>query len=214
MSTIEQATKELHKAFNMLNKEFFGGSLPMVALTIQTKGKRLALGWFSVEKIWTGEGIEMHELNISAETLNRPYEEIMRTLLHEMVHLYCAVQERPIKDTSRGGTFHNKNFKEAAEKHGFFYDEPADARYGWAFPKLTPETIKLINNGFKFQINKAAFKIARLEPDSSSKKTNSFKWVCPNCEAKVRSTKEEVKLVCGDCSDFEDGLIVNFELEG
>lgn len=212
--TISAATHELHKLFNCLNKHFFAGELPMVALTIQTRGKRLAYGWFTVGKVWTADNVEMHEINIAAETLDRSYEEIVRTLLHEMVHLHCS--EKGIKDTSRNGTFHNKKFKEECEKHGMFYDEPADKKYGWAFPRLSWETIKLVNNKFHFQINKEVFVLARSSEtgsDGEEKKSNSYKWVCPECQAKVRSTKPEVKIVCGECSDFESLKIVQFQLE-
>lgn len=37
-------------------------------------------------------------------------------MLHEMVHLYC--REHGIKEVSRGGSYHNKRFKEIAEAHG------------------------------------------------------------------------------------------------
>lgn len=213
MSNIQNAVTALHKAYNYLNKALFAGELPPVALTIQTRGKRLANGWFTYDPIWQDkkQKIQMHEINISAESLNRPYQEIMRTLLHEMVHLYC--HQNGIKETSRNGTFHNKRFKDECEKHGLYYDEPADKKYGWAFPKLTPDTVILIEG---FDIDRKSFLIARVDetPSKATKKANSFKWVCPSCEDTVRSTKADVKLVCGNCSDFESGGdVVSFELE-
>lgn len=207
-ATIQTATDELHKAFDAFNHALFNSALPQVALTIQTKGKRNFHGWFTVDPIWSVEkGGMMHEINISAESLNRPFLAVMETLLHEMIHLYCTV--KGIQDTSRGNTFHNKHFKAASEAHGFYYDAPADKRYGWAYSKLKPETVQLISS---FGLDVSAFKISRQELPPSEKKTNSYKWECPECGCKVRSTKKEVKLICGECSDFDEMEIIKLKL--
>lgn len=210
-ATIETATTELHRAFDKMNTHFFEGKLPQCAITIQTKGKRLAYGWYTFGEIWQGEGFSMHEINISAESLNRPYMEVMKTLLHEMIHHYCFVNG--IKDTSRGGTFHNKQFKKASEEHGFYYDEPADKKYGWTFSKLKNESMTAIENFGIDASNLAIGRNGEAGDGSEGKTANSFKWVCPNCEAKLRSTKREVNPVCGECSDFDNGNIVKFEME-
>lgn len=55
------------------------------------------------------------------------FEQVAETLLHEMVHLYNL--QIGVQDTSRGGTYHNKKYKEAAEKHGLTVEK--DAKYGW-----------------------------------------------------------------------------------
>ena len=59
--------KELHKAFDCLNKEFYKGELPEVIITIQSKGKRNALGWLTVGKVWDDGTQSKHEINKSAE---------------------------------------------------------------------------------------------------------------------------------------------------
>ena len=43
-----------------------------------------------------------YEINICAEHLARPFEQVAETLLHEMVHLYNL--QIGVQDTSRGGT--------------------------------------------------------------------------------------------------------------
>lgn len=133
----------------------------------------------------------------------------MDTLLHEMIHLYCA--QNGIKDTSRGGTYHNKKFRNECLKRGFYFsDDKPDKKYGWAFPKITEETKELCRS---FNINEEAFKIARLKPgeeqsqeegeekgESRSRK-KSFKWVCPGCTLIIRSTKESINVMCADCKE-------------
>lgn len=76
-----------------------------------------------------------YEINICAEHLARPFEQVAETLLHEMVHLYNL--QIGVQDTSRGGTYHNKKYKEAAEKHGLTVEK--DAKYGWTKTSLNDE---------------------------------------------------------------------------
>lgn len=189
---------ELHKAFNCLNKEFYNNSLPQVIITIQSKGKRDALGWFTVGKVWDDGTQDMHEINISAEYADRDFMDIMRTLHHEMIHLFCA--ENNIKDTSRGGSYHNKNFKAVSENHGFYYpDDAFDKKYGWTFSQLTDETKEKIES---FDIDKSVFSLKRADMsennDGTKKKSNIIKWQCP-CGNIIRSSKEGLNIICGDC---------------
>lgn len=191
--------KELHKAFDCLNKEFYNNSLPQVIITIQSKGKRNSLGWFTTGKVWEDGKQEKHEINISAEYANRDFMEIMKTLHHEMIHLYCAVNN--IKDTSRGGSYHNNNFKRVSEEHGFYYKENAfDKRAGWTFSSLTDESIDRINS---FGLNKEVFSLKRYDFSASGeqkekKKSNIIKWQC-GCGQIVRSSKDGLNIICGDC---------------
>jgi predicted SprT family Zn-dependent metalloprotease len=195
---IEAAITELHRVFYHLNNALFEGKLITPAIVIESKGKRSAYGWCSVEKIWAdAEGEHAtYELGIASEYLNRPYIEVMQTLLHEMIHVYCAMNE--IKDTSRGYTYHNKNFKKQAELHGmeYLHDKP-DSKIGFSAITLKPATRAIIEN---LELDAEAFKVARKNFDGTNekKKSNSYKYECLCCGQSVRATKE-VKLVCGEC---------------
>ena len=68
-----------------------------------------------------------HEINIGAGTLSRPIEEVAATLLHEMVHYYNHV--KGVQDCSRGNTYHNRKFRDAATAHGLIVDH--HEKYGW-----------------------------------------------------------------------------------
>ena len=73
-----------------------------------------AYGHVTVAKAWQrADGGQRHELNIGAGTLDRPIENVTATVLHEMVHLYNL--QTGVQDTSRGGAYHNKKFRDAAE---------------------------------------------------------------------------------------------------
>lgn len=210
--TISQITDELHKAYNLLNERFFDKKLPIVALTIQAAGNRsLSMGWCTQEPIWSDKegNIKMYEINISAEFLRMPFIETMDTLMHEMVHLYNLVNG--IKDTSRSGTYHNKSFKDSAIKHGFeFTHDKPDKKYGFSFVSLSEETKKVI---LDLPINQELFRIARKAADVVSEENTeeateikeikerkkTFRWICTECDQVIRSTKPDIKVICGRC---------------
>lgn len=195
-NAIKNATDELHKAYDLFNSALFEDKLPPIALTIQSRGKHLTMGWFTALG-WTDSlnTIQMHEINISAESLNLQVYETMKSLLHCMVQLYCHVNE--IDFASRNNTYFNKDFKVAAESHGFWYDQPKCKKYGWANALLTDETKRLIDS---FDLDHDAFTIARSVPEEKKKKSNSFKWYCPHeeCKLNFRSTKKGLNVLCMD----------------
>lgn len=81
----------LETVFDKLNAIYFEGKLPRPVITVQTTPK--AYGHCSTKKIWKAENEGMYEINLGAEFINRPKENTCATLLHEMVHLFCAENE-------------------------------------------------------------------------------------------------------------------------
>ena len=89
----------LNKMFDMLNAEFFEGTLSRPTITIQSTPR--AYGHFSLrDDTWTSATGDSHEINIGAGTLARPIEEVAATLLHEMVHYFNY--KNGVQDCSRG----------------------------------------------------------------------------------------------------------------
>ena len=39
------------------------------------------------------------------------------------------------------------------------------------------------------------------ETNAAAAKPSSFKWVCPSCDLIVRSSKQEINVICGDCNE-------------
>lgn len=200
---------ELHRAFKMFNENLFEGKLPEPAILIQSRGnKKLTLGWCSVQKIWKNEKTEeeKYEINLVAEGLNRGIYPVMTTLLHEMVHLYNLVNG--IKDVSRGNTYHNMKFKNTAEAHGLII-EHAD-KIGWSVSKLQGTTMNLIDS---YEFDEAVFSLGRRDLDSEGdekpkkKKSSSRKYYCPECGISIRASKD-VNILCGDCTNIEEGKLV------
>jgi hypothetical protein len=197
VKSIEPAIKALHQAFDKANKVLFNGELPSVVITMNPRGKTKSLGWFTVNPAWTNGNEEYHEINISPETLNRDFVEIIQTLVHEMLHLHNHVNG--VKDTSRGNTYHNKKFLQSALEHGFEYvanEGKPDSKIGYSQITFTPKTVNLV----KFwNVDKSAFTIVRKEFGTGSKekkKSNIIKWVCPSCGDIIRSSKPTIKAFC------------------
>lgn len=194
--TISQATKFLEDAFDALNKEYFENALPKPIITIQTSPR--AYGHFTVREVWQDAQRKKgyHEINIGAERLNRPIANTLATLVHEMVHYYCQING--IQDTSRGGTYHNKRFKEEAEKRGLLIDY--DQKIGFSITQPSPAlkrfcTVQKWRN--KLTISRSG-EFGGADP-KPQKPSSTRKYVCPCCGQSVRATKD-VNILCMDCS--------------
>ena len=112
LTTYNRAAGYLNHIFDLLNHRFFEGQLSKPIITIQSTPR--AYGHYTLYDAWSVDGEKgFREINIGAGTLSRPIEEVVATLLHEMVHYYNDLQG--IKDCSRGNTYHNKNFRKCAE---------------------------------------------------------------------------------------------------
>ena len=187
----------LNKLFDLLNARYFENTLTRPTITIQSTPR--VYGHFTPrEDTWISVNGCSHEINLGAGTLARPIEDVCATLLHEMIHLYCYVHG--IKDTSRGGTYHNKRFKQAAEEHGLIVEH--HPKYGWT---LTSPSEDLLD--FILENSLAEILITRNEPSGisaypggkiSPKPSSTRKYLCPCCGNSVRATKA-VHIACLDC---------------
>lgn len=197
----------LEKIFRELNKDSFGGELEEPIITIQSTSG--AYGHVTVAKTWKRKDDWRHELNISADYLQRPIENVVATMIHEMVHLYNI--QHNIQDCSRGGTYHNRKFKEEAEKH-MIHIEKHD-KYGWTLTSPTDELLEYIiskdwtevdmGRGFMPSFrgasgNKGAEDDQKPTTDTN-KRNNSRRYQCPCCKNIVRATKD-LNIICGDCN--------------
>ena len=203
---MSRAVSQLEHVYNSLNSDFFAGELPVPIITVQSKPG--TYGHCSVAKVWQRKNDKTYEMNISAETLNYPIEEVIDTLLHEMCHLYC--RENNIKEVSRGGKYHNKRFKEVAEAHGLTC-VPC-GQYGW---NTTPG-----DNLVEYALNKGWNEIllgrntlppamrtgatGTAQPGAATpggkRPSSTRKVICPKCGQSARATKK-VNIICGVCME-------------
>ena len=194
----------LNKIFDLLNAEFFESTLSRPTITIQSTPK--AFGHFSLrEDTWISKNGQTHEINIGAGTLARPIEEVAATLLHEMVHYHNYING--IQDCSRGGTYHNRKFRDSAEAHGLIVDH--HDKYGWTITQPSDYllTFCLDNDLVDILINRNDFFSYRgtgsgthdpAPPVSITKTSSTRKYYCPCCGNSVRATKL-VHIACLDC---------------
>lgn len=193
-----ETVKLLNKVFDFFNEKQFNNELEQVVITVQTDEKSRVSGWFSVAKVWkeNAEDKGAHEINITAQFLNRPLISTAETMLHEMCHLYAS--QKGLKDTSRSGIYHNKLFKEICENHGL--DCESVQTFGWSYTTIKSDFRKVVE-GFLNTLDESV--IYRQAPCKGGKvKTSSTrKYVCPFCGASVRATKE-VRIACVDCDEL------------
>lgn len=203
--SLGEVISKLENLFSVFNEHFYEGQLEkpviMVSPDITSCG---AFGWCTSWKAWkesdqAAEDEGFYEINLTAEYLKRPFDEICETLLHEMVHLFNLYAD--VQDTSRSGTYHNKRFKDEAEKRGLVITK--SPKYGWALTSLNEEGKQMIG---QLDADQFGFFRQPIPPTLKKKKgqgSSSRKYVCPGCGCIIRATKE-VHVVCGDCDmDFE-----------
>lgn len=209
MTEYNRVSGYLNKLFDKLNDALFESVLSKPVITIQNTPN--AYGHITVNKVWKSGDAYRHELNIGAGTLNRPIEETVATLIHEMVHLYNIANG--VRDTSRGYTYHNAKFREEAEKRWLHIEH--DKTYGWTITSPTDrliewciterlDEIRIAYNakGYHgdFDDNDGESVTPKGKPKTSGgkAKTSTRKYICPNCSISVRATKT-VSLICGEC---------------
>jgi len=199
---------QLEKLFNMLNADLFNNELATPIITIQSTPR--AYGHYSLNPLWQVKGDVRHEINIGAGTLDRPIENIVGTMVHEMCHMYDDTVLN-IQDCSRGGTYHNRAFARTAAGHGLIVSR--SEKFGWSRTEPSDELIEWI-----LENNISEIKLNRNEPNGirigggttavsggaitgTARRGNSIRWVCPKCGMIARTTRAAF-LVCGECLEI------------
>lgn len=208
-----KSTQEmLEYAYDVLNEVYFDNELRPIAITIMSSPRTNA--HFTVGRVWRAEGERLHEINISAEHLDRPIENVVGSLLHEMVHWYCHLNG--LQDTSQNGRYHNKVFKAEAEKRGL---RISYAKYiGYSVTEPTEELMEVIrshNIEKPLDINRDGERMVFIGiggDDNSSNgtgangvdtgvvqktKSSTRKYMC-KCGNSLRATKD-LNILCLDC---------------
>ena len=155
--------------------------------TSQIHGHFAPLAWKSNAVDANGE--HFHEILLSGESLQRGGRDTVGTLLHEAAHLYCYANN--IRDTSNGNRYHNKRFKDTAEKLFGLSIEKADT-IGWSVTTVPDATAKLYEKEIK-ALDEAitVYRSFGLAADTATPKKQA-KWVmsCPECNDSVPTGKK------------------------
>lgn len=208
LTNYQRVSNYLVKIFKDINEEYFDNKLEIPTITIQSSVG--AYGHVSVQKIWHTNEFATHELNLSADYLNRPIDETVATLIHEACHLYAL--QNGIKDTSNRGVYHNKRFKDIAENIGHLHIEKHD-KYGWTVTYPTEDTLDfIIRYGFEdiqlvrgsqYMFTSGGGAMAGnggVKPPKTRKPSSTRKYICPCCGNSFRATKQ-LNVMCMDCNE-------------
>ena len=203
-------TGQLERMFKSLNESFYDGQLDMPIITVTPTAR--AYAHYTPWNAWESKGEHKREINISSAYLDRPLEYICGSLLHEMAHMYNdTVLE--VSDTSRGGTYHSKVFKQAAESHGLVCTRTE--KYGWSDTStiLSDELIDWVLLHDEFREIELCRTVPGLiavgvgvkaadgsAPAITATRNNSRRFVCPKCGMIARTTRV-ARLLCGDCME-------------
>ena len=200
----------LERLFRDLNTDIFNNQLDTPIITISPTKR--AYAHYTPFDAWNVNERGKREINIASGTLNRPLENIVASLLHEMVHFYDDTVLH-VQDCSRGGTYHNKQFAKSCTTHGLTVTH--SDRYGWNRTELNDDMIMWLLEYDEFREIEMCRDYYAPDGTSSGAKTadggrgnitvtttvsksSSRRYVCPFCGMIIRATKQ-VNVICGDC---------------
>ncbi len=196
----------IENAINFLNKNLFDNQLSNIKVTIQpdSKANRLTYGW-ACSSIWSNGKIKAHELNITANSLKRPFNEIWITLVHELIHIYAFCTGDESGATSRQGRYHGKKFKELCDRFYLITEKEKTIGYVTPHQKMMKEQKELYLEFKKlYNINLSkVFKYQRIvfeKPEKENKPSSNSKYVCQCCGISF-TTKKGLNLICGECNN-------------
>ena len=197
----------LEKLFNKLNADFFNGELETPIITIQSTPR--AYGHYSLSPLWEVKDGAKHEINIGAGTLDRPIEEVVATLLHEMCHMWNDTVLNVQDCSGSSKKYHNKAFRDAclshglncyrSEKYGWSHAEPSDMLVEWILDNNVQEIMMCRNEPYGIRIaGGSATANGGAATTGTASKGHSIRYKCPICAQLARTTKT-ARLICGDC---------------
>jgi hypothetical protein len=189
MSSIQPAISESERAYREL-KPLFPGGIPgdNPVITIQPSRSASSLGALTPCAWENRQGREVNEISIAAEHLSRPIDEILATLLHEMVHHANAL--RAVRDRSAEG-YHNRALRDLPRAVGLIVQR--DGRHGWVSTGLGPKAQRAV---YGLNVNQHAFEIFRKNQGPGKRPTKMRKWSC-GCTTVRCAT--DLRAACESC---------------
>lgn len=206
VTNMSRLVNQLEKMFRALNADLFDNALDTPVITVTPSSRSYA--HYTPWDAWEAKDEHRREINIASGTLNRSLEAITASLLHEMCHMYndTILDEQ---DTSRNGTYHNRQFAKTAEAHGLVVERTE--KYGWAHTSPADTLLDWLLEHDEFR----EIEMCRVNSGLTSVGTgthtaeggiqatntshgNSRRYICPCCRMIVRATRT-VNILCGDC---------------
>lgn len=198
------------RAYEHYNFALFDGQLPNCLITLQRKGR--TMGYFCRKRFIRDDGTYCDEIAMNPAYFDdKDTEEVLQTLVHEMVHLW----QFHFGKAGRG-RYHNRQWAEKMKTIGLYPshtgkeggrelgDQMMDYIIeGGAFAR---ETTILLAQGFKItwrdhKMSNGANAPNPADPDAATGDTGTkagkrVKYTCPKCKLNAWA-KHEAKLMCG-----------------
>lgn len=180
-----------------------------ISLVLGATGGGMKHGHFFPDSWVTSDGEKVHEIVLSGESLERGAVPTLGTLLHELAHAFNY--EHEIKDVSDGGRYHNKDFRNTAERMGLSI-EKAD-RIGFSVTTVPAETTSVwgaeIND---LERSLKTWRRSVTELAAAKKTSKKYTMVCYSCNDPVVTTKGWFERNDPKCGIHDEAM--HLEIEG
>lgn len=196
----------ISEAYSKFNSELFKGELPDSVISIEyinnpNKNSYKVYGAMCINGMFVDSHRNCAEsIVISPVAIASGFEDVMITLLHEMVHIYNKMCN--IEDASKKGK-HNKNFKESAEMFGLTVEK--DELTGWTTKYLSSEHYFIVSDiKYDKDIFDLDYEITEVDKSKNDKpKKSKFKHSCPNSHFKpFKLSEAQANLKCSICGEL------------
>ncbi|MDQ2642659.1 MAG: SprT-like domain-containing protein [Myxococcota bacterium] len=180
--------RELYSWADRFNQAFFRGDLPPPVIAIQ-HARRRALGTYLPAR--DGYGLRFR-IVLNTRYLSRPWADVLRTLLHEIVHQWEDVEH----GRRRGGPYHTKTFRDKALALGI----PTDER-GVSLDVLAEGAFIRLLREHAVPLNEIVLKpVATLK--TSPRASTLQKWTCA-CYTNIWTARgTNLQARCEDCGEL------------
>jgi predicted SprT family Zn-dependent metalloprotease len=197
----------LQQAYENLNRALFEGELPNCLITLQRSKK--SYGYFCGDRFGRADGTLTDEIALNPSHFrDRPQEDVLATLAHEMVHLWQHHFGKPGR-----GRYHNKEWAEKMRSIGL--QPTSTGKDGGAETGDVMDHVIVADGSFDRTVRKMLArglvvswieqpeKQAALndeagdDEDSKNKSGKRVRYVCPHGDMKAWA-KHGAKLICGE----------------
>ena len=202
-SPTEKNYGDFQLAYRWFNDRLFDGTLPECLITMQRQSR--TYGYFARERFGASDGkavVDEIALN-PAHFKERTTEEVLSTLVHEMVHLW----QHHFGQRRSQRSYHNKEWAAKMEKLGLVPSStgvPGGKKTGQhmshyiqgdgPFENVCAE---LVTIGFAVPYIDQWEEVTRTTT-RKKKSASKTKYTCPVCTTNAWA-KPETKLICGEC---------------
>lgn len=200
--------EQLQQAFDTLNRALFDNELPNCLITLQRRKK--SFGYFSSARFGRADGTPADEIALNPMHFrDRPVEDVLATLAHEMTHLWQQHFGWPGR-----GRYHNRQWAERMKAIGLKPTDTGDEdgkEIGESVSQIiiadgpfAKAVARLVAKGFELTWTE--------NPDESDDDDNAgesgakrkkskngvrMKFTCPVCQLNAWA-KPDAKLACGE----------------